>query len=1116
MEYALNQVTMPTFSRGALDKPFAHYAIAVVLVAASFLLRFALMRYFGVQLTPFIILNPAVMLVALLAGLRPGLLATVLGMLGTAFFVMPPIGSFAVANPSQAFALVLFAAMGVFMSLVVERYRRSQRLLTVQMEERALWEGKALYRTLFNTMDEGFCIIEMIFGPDGKPVDYRFLEINAVFEQQTGLSNAVGKRMREFAPSHEEIWFEKYGAVALTGEPSHFFHEAKALNRFYEVRAYRVDEPKLRQVAVVFSDITERRRKSAVLRESEARLKEAQQNAHIGSWTFLPPDTYIWSDEMYELFKLQRDVPVTYDLALSVMHPEDREGAYKGAFKSALESGEVDVRSEYRVIWPDSQIRWMSSIGKIRRDADGRVIEAVGTVQDITERIKVEQALQQSMKQLQIFVEHAPAALAMFDSKMRYLCASRRWLEDYGLGDRDLLGLSHYEIFPEIPERWKESHRRGLAGEVLHEVADRFYRADGTFQWLTWKVVPWHDASGSVGGIVVFTEDVTDRLVAEQKLRANEEQFQTLANSIPQLCWMANPDGSIFWYNDRWYEYTGTSHEQMEGWGWQSVHDPNALPTVMVEWKSSIETKTSFEMTFPLRGTDGAFRPFLTRVIPVLDAEGNVVRWFGTNTDISEQKQIESNLRRSQERLDLALEVANLGEWEREVDSSLASSSLRHSRIFGYSSLQTDWSIDRFLQHVLPQHRVQVAEQLKASHGGETLEFETEIQRVDGEFRWIWVRSHTRLEANGRPARAFGVVMDITERKQADQRIRQLNRVYSVLSDINQTIVREKDSQAMLEAACRIAVEKGKFRMVWIGMINPANLQLNRVASSGFIDGYLDRVRIDLLDPDSPGGPVEHCVRSGDHSICNDIEHELMRPWKNDALQNGYRSLAAFPLQCEGKIVGVFSLYASETAFFDEAETLLLDELAMDISFALEVNRHEEDRATTEEELRHLNRVYNILSDLNRTIIREKDSAAVLEAACRVAVDLGRFRMAWVGMVDPVTQMLKPVTSYGIVEGYLDQVSIEVHDHARDFGPAAQCTHSGEHAFCNDIEHDPSYVPWRDAALQRGYRSSAALPLVVDGRVIGVLSLYASEPRGSSRATSLPSWTRWQWTSGSH
>jgi PAS domain S-box-containing protein len=143
--------------------------------------------------------------------------------------------------------------------------------------------------------------------------------------------------------------------------------------------------------------------------------------------------------------------------------------------------------------------------------------------------------------------------------------------------------------------------------------------------------------------------DTTDSLLLE------------MLDNLPNLTWMAKPDGYVYWYNKRWYEYTRTKPEDVEGWGWQSVHDPQVLPKVLESWEKSIMTGEPSEMTFPLKGADGVFRPFLTRVAPLKDDQGKVHHWLGTSTDVTELVKIEQALRESREEFQTVFEHAPVG-----------------------------------------------------------------------------------------------------------------------------------------------------------------------------------------------------------------------------------------------------------------------------------------------------------------------------------------------------------------------------------------------------------------------------------------------------------------------
>ncbi len=164
----------------------------------------------------------------------------------------------------------------------------------------------------------------------------------------------------------------------------------------------------------------------------------------------------------------------------------------------------------------------------------------------LSRQSSVERELRENEERLHLLIEHAPAALAMFDRQMRYLAVSRRWLSDYNLGGRSPIGRSHYEVFPEIPARWKILHQRGLEGEVLHSDADRFERADGSLQWLRWEIRPWYSHEGHPGGIVILSEDISARKMTEEALLASEKKYRALfENSRDALLILTQPNWHV-------------------------------------------------------------------------------------------------------------------------------------------------------------------------------------------------------------------------------------------------------------------------------------------------------------------------------------------------------------------------------------------------------------------------------------------------------------------------------------------------------------------------------------------------------------------------------------------
>jgi len=197
---------------------------------------------------------------------------------------------------------------------------------------------------------------------------------------------------------------------------------------------------------------------------------------------------------------------------------------------------------------------------------NGRYYGRIWYFRDITRRKRAEQELQRSEARLRQFIQLAPTAIAMFDREMRYIAVSRRWIADYHLGDQDIVGHSHYEIFPEIPDDLKEIHRRALAGEVLSGDEEKFVRQDGTVQWLSWEVRPWYTTDNSIGGIIIYSDDVSQRKTVEESLRESEKRFATVFQDSPvALTLVSAADGKFTDVNKAFVRQSGYSRSEVIG-----------------------------------------------------------------------------------------------------------------------------------------------------------------------------------------------------------------------------------------------------------------------------------------------------------------------------------------------------------------------------------------------------------------------------------------------------------------------------------------------------------------------------------------------------------------------
>jgi PAS domain S-box-containing protein len=277
-------------------------------------------------------------------------------------------------------------------------------------------------------------------------------------------------------------------------------------------------------------DVTDHREAEEALRQSEQRYETVARTSPVGIYRADPQGNCRFVNERWREITGVRSEDTSGRAWMQALHPDDRDRVLSEWMRAA--ETRVPFELEYRFVRPDESVAWVLGRAVAEEGSDGTVIGYIGTITDITDRKRAETAVRESEERLRLFIEHAPAALAMFDREMRYLAASRRWMVDYGLLEQDVVGRSHYEVFPEIPPRWKAIHQRSLAGETVRAEEDLFTRADGRVQWLRWEVHPWHAADGSIGGIVIFTEDITPQKHAEDELRRSRARLRQFAVAL--------------------------------------------------------------------------------------------------------------------------------------------------------------------------------------------------------------------------------------------------------------------------------------------------------------------------------------------------------------------------------------------------------------------------------------------------------------------------------------------------------------------------------------------------------------------------------------------------------
>jgi PAS domain S-box-containing protein len=385
-------------------------------------------------------------------------------------------------------------------------------------------------------------------------------------------------------------------------------------------------------------DLTANKRAEMAVRDSERRFREMADAAPAMLWiTEADGQCSFLSRGWYDFTGQSLEEGLGYGWTLAV-HPDDRAAAGEAFREASVTRSGYAI--DFRLRRADGAYRWVIDAGRPRFAPDGQFLGFVGSVIDVHSRKEVEARLRDGEARLRLAIEIAQLGTFEIDFATDRVTVNDLGRRIYGWSADEPLTFTRVQtqFHPDDHPRVLAQVQAALAPEGSGEldVEQRIVRTDGALRAIRVRGRAVFEGSGSERRAVRLVGTYLD--ITERK--ESEERFRQFANSIPQLAWVARPDGWVLWYNDRWYEYTGATAAEMEGWGWQSVLEPEALPAAMERWKASIASGQRFDMTFPMRGADGVFRPFLTRVAPMHDSAGNLTLWFGTNTDVSEQQRM--------------------------------------------------------------------------------------------------------------------------------------------------------------------------------------------------------------------------------------------------------------------------------------------------------------------------------------------------------------------------------------------------------------------------------------------------------------------------------------------
>ena len=456
-----------------------------------------------------------------------------------------------------------------------------------------------------------------------------------------------------------------------------------------------------------------------------------------------------------------------------------------------------------------------------------------------------------------------------------------------------------------------------------------------------------------VSASIVYHE-LFQRKRTDEALRENEERYRALVTATSQIVWTTNAQGEVSGDLPLWRKFTGQSEEEIKGWGWANALHRDDRQRTMDVWSNAVGKRSLYETAYRLRRHDGEYRYVAVRGVPVLKPDGSVREWVGTCADITERHLAAEAVRRAsaynRSLLEASLDpLVTINPQGRITDVNNAT-----EKVTGYSRnelIGTDFS-----NYFTKPERARAGYQ-QVFREGWVQDYELEVRHRDGHTTPVVYNASVYKDESGRAMGVFAAARDISERKKAEEELLQVNRALKALTECNEAMVRASKESDLLERVCRVLVEVGGFRLVWVGYAEQDEAKSVRpVAHAGFEEGYLATLNITWADEERGRGPTGTAIRTGQPCVARSyLEDPKVVPWRAEATRRGYASSIALPLIADGRTLGALTLYSQAVDAFHGKEVSLLEDLATDLAFGIHALRAGTERKRAEEEIRSLN-----------------------------------------------------------------------------------------------------------------------------------------------------------------